>query len=115
MKAREGKGLCTTEIYLTLLQNGLELKGSGTPPPNAATATTYATATFDLGGGGAVVNGTRYNHSNGGAAVVSNGNGSIVGVGGAIQSSTQNILEDTGKHELRTWPLLGGHKWYVNS
>ena len=73
------------------------MKGSGTPPPSAAATTTYATATFDIGGG-AVVNGTRYNHSKGsGAPVVSNGNGSIVGVGGAIQSSTQNILEDTGK------------------
>ena len=74
----------------------MELRGSGTPPPSAAATTTYATATFDIGGD-AVVNGTRYNHSNGGGPVVSNGNGSIVGVGGPIQSSTQNILEDTGK------------------
>ena len=80
-------------------QNGLELKGSGTPssqqPPPQNSATTYATANFDIGGS-TLVNGggtTRYNN----VGALSNGNGSIVGVGGAIQSSTQNILEDTGK------------------
>ena len=86
------------ELCSYVFQNGLELKGSGTPaasqqppppPPNAAT--TYATANFDIGGR-TLVNGSR---SNGGGGPVSNG--SIVGVGGAIQSSTQNILEDTGK------------------
>ena len=80
-------------------QNGLELKGSGTPPsqqpppPNSA-GPTYATANFDIGGS-TLVNGGTTRYNNGGA--LSNGNGSIVGVGGAIQSSTQNILEDTGK------------------
>ena len=84
-------------IVFYVFQNGLELKGNGTPssqpppPPQNAATTTYATANFDIGGN---MN-SRHN-------CVSNGNGSIVGVGGAIQSSTQNILEDTGK--ARTVP-----------